>query len=120
MNHFKLDAKKDFTNDLNNLNLDQDVISRLSLHLNSTFEGSKDVYVTPMAKENGPELLLAKFDKVFNLQKSKMNQVLLDLEESNRAKVGPRSIAVPWLERAETLAESFDISKIRTENSQWT
>lgn len=117
MNHFKLDAKKDFTNDLNNLNLDQDVISRLSLHLNSTFEGSKDVYVTPMAKENGPELLLAKFDKVFNLQKSKMNQVLLDLEESNRAKVGPRSIAVPWLQRAETLAESFDISKIRTENS---
>lgn len=114
MKHLKLEAKKGYINDLNNLDLDQDVKSRLSLHLDSTFKGSDEVYLTPMAKEHGPESLLKLFDKVFEVNKSKMNSILLDLEYSNKAKVGPRSIAVDWSQRSKSLTVSFESGNTRT------
>lgn len=103
-----INAKLNFIDDLNNLDLDQDVISRLSLHLERTYKGSDEVFITPLAKEHTPEFIIEEWDKVFNANMHKLNSTLIELEDSNKAKVGPRSIAVPWSERLESLDTSFE------------
>lgn len=107
-----INAKLDYRKDLDSLDLDQDVTSRLSLHLERTYKGSEEVFITPLAKEYGAEFIIEEFDKVFNSNMFKLNNTLLELENSNKAKVGPRSIAVPWNKRIESLSASFE----RTDN----
>lgn len=92
---------------LYNLNLDQDVVNRLSNHLNFVYHGSDDVYTSPIAKEHNPDVILAEWDKIFEANKHKMNSTLLDLELSNRSKFGPRSIAVPWKDRKDGVYDYF-------------
>jgi len=90
------------------LNLDSEVKSKLSLNMSSVVNGRDDAYVTPLCREQGGDYLLAEFNKVFKQHQSKLNPTLLKLEESNLAKVGPRSIASPWLDRKKSLIASFD------------
>lgn len=98
-----------FMNDfLANLNLDVEVERKLTYNLSQVVNGRKDVLVTPIAKEYGADSLISEFNKVFNTGRSKMNQTLLDLEDSNIAKLGPRSIAIPWSDRRKSLLTSFD------------
>lgn len=97
---------------LGTLNLDQDVTDRLSEHLVRTSKGSDSVYITPLGKDKDIDKLLSEFDKVFNDGRSQINSVLLELEMSNRSKFGPRSIAIPWTSRKESLESSFNTPKI--------
>ncbi len=105
-------ANPKFTNDIRNLDLDIDVTTRLSLHIQRTLVGNDQVLMTPIAKEHGPDIILSELDKVFIANKSRLNETLIDLENSNRAKFGPRSIAVPWSDRKTSLLSSFDASNI--------
>lgn len=98
-------------NFLNQLSLDQDVIDRVSLNLMNIYSGRNDVYVTPLGKDHNPSLILEDFNKVFDKGRYKLNQTLTELEESNKAKFGPRSIAIPWSERQSSLTDSFKISE---------
>lgn len=91
-----------------NLDLDSNVKHKLSLNLQSILSGRKDILITPVAKEYGPNYLVDKFDKVFEVGKSNLNVVLQSLETANRAKIGPRSIAVPWKDRKQNLMASFE------------
>jgi len=102
-------AHPKFYNDLKSLDLDIDVFNRLSQHLLRTEEGSNDILMTPIAKDHDPYVILSKFDKVFNSNRYKMNDVLIDLELSNKAKFGPRSEAKPWSDREKTLSNSFGV-----------
>lgn len=104
---------------LDSLDIDIDVKDRLSQHLKRTYNGRDDILLTPIAKDNSPQLILSEFDKVFNSNKDKMNNTLLNLEVSNRDKFGPRSLAKPWKDRVESLVASFgsdnhDMSSILT------
>lgn len=89
------------------LDLDQDVIRRISLHLSGTYEGSNTILMTPLCKERSPESILSAWDDIFNANKHKLNDTLLGLEDLNRSKFGPRSVAVPWKERIPTLNKYF-------------
>lgn len=82
-----INAKLNYTNDLQSLDLDQDVISRLSLHLERTYKGSNDIFVTPLAKERGAEFIINEFNKVFDSNMYKMNKTLIELEMANKAKL---------------------------------
>lgn len=99
-------------NFLDSLDIDQDVKERLTISLTKIVNGSKEVYVTPLAKDVSPEILLAKWDKVFQANKHKMNEVLLEIEEAQRSKYGPRSISKPWKERRAGLYEYFEDKNI--------
>lgn len=99
-------------NFLKYLNVDVEVIRRLSQLLIMTVQGKEDALLTPIAKEHTPTLLLSEFDKVFNANSHKMNDVLKDLESSNKAKFGPRSIAIPWKDRKSSLFSSFEAKEI--------
>lgn len=93
---------------LRSLDLDQDVVSRLSSQVQRTYYGDDQVLLTPIAKDNGPDIILRELDKVFNANLSKMNPTLLNLENGNRDKFGPRSISVPWSDRKSSLYSSFE------------
>lgn len=97
---------------INDLGLDSDVIKRLNLYLESLRLGNDDVYLAAIAKDNAPSFILDKVDKLFNLNKAKMNNILLDIELANRDKYGPRSISKPWSERIESLDEYFNFNDI--------
>jgi hypothetical protein len=93
---------------LNNLDLDQDVRRRLSLHLRGIEAGNREVYVTPLCRSIPPSSILGLWDHIFKSKSNSMNSVLLDLEANNRAKFGPRSLALPWSERAHNVAKYFE------------
>lgn len=84
----------------------QNKIARL---IQSIIKGRDDVLISPMAKEHGADFLLSEFNKVFDANSSLMNSTLIDLENSNKSKFGPRSIAIPWSKRKNTLYDSFGI-----------
>lgn len=92
---------------LHDLDINDNVKSKLIQNLRSTVEGSDTVIVTPLGKNNDPNSLLSGWDKVFQGNISRMNSALLEIEESNRSKYGPRSIQKPWKERKESLAAYF-------------
>lgn len=84
---------------LDKLDIDQDVTSRLSLNLANIYSGNDEIYMTPIATEHDPKLVLLKWDKVFQGNKECMNSTLLKIEEAQRCKAGPMSISIPWTQR---------------------
>lgn len=97
---------------LDELDIDQDVKERLSILLQKTYLGNNESYVTPISKRLTPEVILAMWDKVFTANKHKMNSTLIDIEQSQRSKFGPRSISLPWVDRVEGVLESFKVQEI--------
>lgn len=93
---------------LNSLDIDQDVKRRLTYSLSQVVEGNSEIFVSPFGKDGKDKLILSELDKVFNGATSEMNDVLRDLELSNRAKFGPRSIAQTWSQRSDSLYNSFE------------
>lgn len=93
---------------INELKVDSNVAERLSRLLDYTLKGSNAVLTTPLAKVKSPELLLSEFDKIYKDNVFKLNDVLQNLENSNRDKFGPRSIAVPYKDRVKSLLSSFE------------
>lgn len=94
---------------IKDLNLDLNVEDKLSRQLTRTLNGNDDIYLTPIAKENGVIKLISEFNKVFDTNKAALNGVLLELEYSNKAKLGSRSNAIPWTERKQSLTDSFGV-----------
>jgi len=93
--------------DLVELNVSNDAISKLSRLLDRTDSGTNDILLSPIGNNIGPEAILSGWDSIFNSNRGKLNDILLDLEESNRSKYGPRSIAVPWSERKAGVENTF-------------
>lgn len=104
---------------LDSLNLSGDVKRRLSNYLRSIVKGSDSVYISPIGDTYTPEKLLLEWDEIFYSNRHKVNDVLFDLEMSNRSKFGPRSIAKSWDKRKEGLLDYFKVKssdiKIPTE-----
>lgn len=99
---------------LKNLDVDFSVESKLSRILGYTLKGNNVVLTTPFGKDIGIDNLFEDFNKMFDSNQSKMNSVLLELERSNKAKFGPRSIASPWKDRKPTLLDSFELKNYDT------
>jgi len=95
---------------LKDLNVDQDVIQRLTIILRRVIEGNSEVYRTPLAKDKEPKQILAEMDSSFSDAVTRLPKALADLEFNNRLKFGPRSIAKPWIDRVESVKSYFDSS----------
>lgn len=93
--------------DLAELNLSDDALGKLSRLLDRTDSGVSEVLLSPIGNNQDPDIILKGWDDIFNSNRDKLNSVLLELEENNRSKYGPRSIAVPWSERRDTVLNSF-------------
>lgn len=101
-------------NFLSTINLSDEVKKRLSQYLSgNVVKGNNSIYLTPIAKDNDPELILKEWDNIFNSKLHLINDNLKSLELSNRSKFGPRSIAKPWKDRKATTLSYFDNDKCR-------
>lgn len=96
---------------LASLDLDADVVTRLSRYLKSVEKGSDLILTTPLCKRYSPDDLLKAWDKVFEANSHKLNPALLELEMSNRSRFSPRSIALPWLDRIPGVSSYFEEDK---------
>jgi hypothetical protein len=65
------------------------------------------VVLSPIATDRTPDEILKGWDLIFNSKKSRLNSTILQIEEDNRSKFGPRSIAVPWKDRASGVQSYF-------------
>jgi hypothetical protein len=83
--------------------------TKLSISLGRIEKGSNMELITPQAKRVGPNVILQEWDKVFRSNEDLMNDDLLELEQSNRNKFGPRSIAKPWIDIRQSVLDSFNI-----------
>ena len=94
---------------INELNLNGNVLAKqkLSNLLVRTSVGSNDVLVAPIGRPD-PSKLLQEWTKIYDSCKDgKVNSVLNDLEQSQKDKFSPRSIAKPWSERKEDTLDYF-------------
>lgn len=89
------------------LNVTSDVAQRLTQSLSRVEEGQPDTYRTPFLKELSTDVVLGKWDEVFQPISKDLDGELLNLEQANREKYGPRSIAKPWTERKASLEDYF-------------
>lgn len=92
---------------LSTLNLDADVVTRLSHNLYDIEKGNDNVLLTPIGKDNEPQSILEQWTKVYTSNLSEINNNLQLLEANNKDKFGPRSISKPWLERKDSVEEYF-------------
>lgn len=98
-------------NFLKSLDLDKDTERKLSLNLERIVLGSDEIYLTPIGKNNDPQSLLHSLDIIMSDGSSLIENSLYDLEQNNRAKFGPRSIALPWKSRKKSLLSYYDNDK---------
>lgn len=94
-------------NFLQGLNISEEVQMKLSQTLQRTVTGSDDDLLTPMGKQFGAKEILEEFDSMYLANSGALDTVLKDLEESQRSKFGPRSIASNWEERRDSVLEYF-------------
>lgn len=92
---------------LKKLQLSDSVIEKAANHLARLLVGSKEVYLTPLAKKGIPIELYVDFNFIFEANIHKMNSDLLELEYSNKSKFGPRSFAGAWETREDSLKASY-------------
>jgi hypothetical protein len=94
-------------NFLKKLDLSKEVESSVSSNLKRILDGQKDVYTSPIVGKRSPEQILADWDRLYTANRSLVNDVLDKLEQSNRSKFGPRSIALPWVDRIDGVLSYF-------------
>jgi len=99
--------RKSIREELTSLGVSEDALFKLSRLLDRTVTGYDEVLLSPVASRVSPEEILSGWDDIFNSNRGKLNDVLLELEQSNRSKYGPRSIAVPWDERRSGVDNTF-------------
>lgn len=67
--------------------------------------GSDRVLVTPFMEDVSDDALIKICEDLWSVEK--LEDKLQQIEEENRAKIGPRSIAIPWEQRKESLYAYF-------------
>lgn len=75
--------------------------------------GTEEVHTTPYLERLSAEQILKGWDEEFNKNSEAINVNLNELEMSNRSKFGPRSIAVPWVERKENVMQYYNDKSVQ-------
>lgn len=100
------DALKKF-NFLKKLDIDDTALAKVANHLALTLKGSTEIYLTPLAKHGNIVTIIYDWHVIYMANQHRMNKTLIDIENSNFKKIGPRSIAVPWSERISSMKASY-------------
>jgi len=87
--------------------LDEDSDKKLSIILNNLSSGNDQVLITPVGERVGPDVILDSWMKIFDSKRSVMNTALIEIEESQIPKYGPRSIAKPYSEIKDQILSSY-------------
>lgn len=92
---------------IDSLDIEDSVKRSLSQVLGRIEAGSDTVFTTPLVNSRKPDKILSGWDDIYKAKSDLINHDLNALEQSNRDKYGPRSIAAPWSSRKEDVLNSF-------------
>jgi hypothetical protein len=106
-------------NPLSSLNLDDEVYQKISLNLGKIASGSDQSLRSPLGSSLSSSQILSGWDDIFNSRLESISEELLALEVSNRSKFGPRSIAVPWVERRDGVLDYYSPDNCPKLDSQY-
>jgi len=90
------------------LDLNQEQSMRVNTLLLNLKNGSNVIHSTPLLKQYGEKFIIDKWNKIFHNNKYKINKVLLDIEMEQLKKIGPRSIALKWDLRKDSIIDNFE------------
>jgi len=88
--------------------IDEAAKLKLSQLLERIVKGNDSVLETPLTKVTSSKDILARWDEIYNKHGDRLDEKLRELEELNREKYGPRSIAAPWHQRKGGVLEYFN------------
>jgi hypothetical protein len=92
---------------LKSLDISDEAGFKVSLNLDRIVRGNTDVLVSPLATKVGPEELVNGWTTIYNSNKTKLDIRLLQIEEEQQSKYGPRSVAIPWSDRSSGVDSYF-------------
>jgi hypothetical protein len=107
---FRLNNKYDF---ISNLNLSLDSTRKLTRLVKQVEYGNDSVLRSSTAKSLSPDSILEGWDKVFLSNTNLLTNTLFNIENDNRSKYGPRSLAIPWSDRRSSVLQYFEFSKVK-------
>ena len=86
--------------------------NKLTNIIDGTITGSDKIVLTPVGKRlDQGDGILTTWNKFFeSLDKSSWPEELIDMEERQISKIGPRSIAKPWEQRKQSIYEYYEPS----------
>ena len=84
--------------------------NKLSIILSRLVSGNNEVLVTPVGERVGPQELFMAWSKIYDANTDKVNSVLNEIEENQKAKFGPRSRALPWDDIKDTFFDGYNAS----------
>lgn len=88
-------------------------VNSLLTILNGVVQGSERPFVTPIGMKHSPEKLLQGWTEIYeSLDHDALTPNLIEIENQNREKYGPRSIQKPWSERKGSVEEYFAVSEL--------
>jgi hypothetical protein len=86
--------------------LDASAMNGLAVNDKRIRDGSDSIVISPMFEQISDDDLRSKWDRL--LDPHDLTDYLRKLEDENRSKLGPRSIAVPWEDRRSSLLAYYD------------
>jgi len=93
--------------------LSDSAINSLLTILNNIEKGSDVPFITPIGMKYGPDKLLRGWTEIYeSLDHDALTPTLIDIENQNKEKYGPRSIQKPWTERKGMVEEYFAVSEL--------
>jgi len=93
--------------------LPDSAVNSLLTILNNTIEGSDHPFITPIGMKYGPDKLLRDWTLIYEkLDHDALTPTLMDIENQNKEKYGPRSIQKPWSERKAFVEEYFAVHEL--------
>jgi hypothetical protein len=96
------------------LDLSESVLIKLSLLLDRIIKGKREVIQHPVLLRQNLQLIINDWDDIYNSKISLINDNLSDLEQKNRSKIGPRSIAKPWVDIKDVAKSYFKKPEVNT------
>ena len=92
---------------LDTLNLDDNTVSMISRLLERVESGEDKQLITPVGEDVGPDNILSQWDEIYSSKLHLLDADLQTFEALQRSKYGPRSIAVPWIDRRDGVSDYF-------------
>uniref|UniRef100_A0A2V0R9D6 RdRp n=1 Tax=viral metagenome TaxID=1070528 RepID=A0A2V0R9D6_9ZZZZ len=93
--------------------LPPNAVNSLLTILNGVVEGSDRPFITPIGMKHSPEVLMQGWTEIYeSLDHEALTPTLIEIENQNKEKYGPRSIQKPWSERKGSVEEYFAVSEL--------
>ena len=93
--------------------LDDGVVDfrRLSQFMDNVSEGSQTNILTPLGRNSDPDDLLNQWIRILFEDEALLSPKLIEIEQQQKIKYGPRSLAKPWEDRKLGILSSYSSDK---------